>query len=473
MTNLCHEAALRSAALQDNKKLDTPLSKEYIRDRIDIDDPLRGFQIRHKYGGWMQGFILTTTFTTWTHYFKWDSKHPQSGMVGNTKARVNDPGKPGWDSSGNLARELEKQHRSGDPVAGVVWHNVAEISLVGGLGCGEYLLRMALDDIARQNTYEFVVLQATPSSLSFYEKFGFVRVGAVAKYSNSRVVGYRHWAYAHESNLNYHGGPSYMMARKVRNDVSSFSFLDAMKPYIVPTKPVVMPQVFDTVSIPYAFPYIHTPVTKKRDRESKFKSLTISPAIKSRDDEVRRIPSPKETKGNSEREACVSTKRPRRESCSTPQLIDASPTRSNKMSPLRSKETNITPVVSPQMTCSGPLRKQRVTDVYRDSTIERFFSKVIAKRGEKRTQNSFFFVVKYAGQTEAETLHVVPLEPRGEFAGKRIGRTKYRSIKGADVLKVSAGEWEVVKADMVTKTAVVANESWDIKENIIPSFPTK
>jgi len=158
MTNLCREAALRSSVLLDTKRFDDPLSKAYIKDRIDIDDPLRGFQICHKFGGWMQGFVLTTTFTTWTLYFKWDSKHPQSGMVGNTKARPNAPGRAGWDSNGVMARELEKQHRSGDPHGGgVVWHNVAELSLIGGLGCGEYLLRMALDDISRRGVYDYVV----------------------------------------------------------------------------------------------------------------------------------------------------------------------------------------------------------------------------------------------------------------------------------------------------------------------------
>lgn len=98
----------------------------------------------------------------------------------------------------------------------MIWPTVAEIGLVGGLGCGEYLLRLAIADICEQNCYKCIVLQATESSMSFYEKFGFVRVGAVCKYGDSRnVEGYRHWTYADEQNLAVHGGPSLMMAKRI------------------------------------------------------------------------------------------------------------------------------------------------------------------------------------------------------------------------------------------------------------------
>ena len=87
---------------------------------------------------------------------------------------------------------------------------------------------MALDDIARRGTYDYVVLEATDMSRPFYEKFGFVRVGAVCKYGNEKDVkdangevqdvGYRHWTYATESEqrLNEHGAPSCMMARRIK-----------------------------------------------------------------------------------------------------------------------------------------------------------------------------------------------------------------------------------------------------------------
>ena len=130
---------------------------------------------------------------------------------------------------GTLTKELESQPRSGDPHgAGVVWPTIAEISLVGALGCGEYLVQMALDDIERQGCYEFVVLEATETSRPFYEKFGFVRVGAVCKYGKKedfddeanvvKETGYRHWTYANETKarLNEHGGPSCMMARRIK-----------------------------------------------------------------------------------------------------------------------------------------------------------------------------------------------------------------------------------------------------------------
>jgi len=249
------------------KPFHAPLSRDYICDRVDIDEPMYGYQLRHKTGGWLQGFIMWTNFTTWTHYFKWDSNHPKSGMP--LSAAASDKSAP-MDLDGSLTTKLEALPRTGNPMeGGVVFPNVAEISLVGGLGCGEYMLRMALDDIMRdrsnrapivsgngssqpqQPPYKFVVLQATESSRKFYERFGFVRVGAICRYHSNKakggrkmkgrnknvnqekpdaetpgevvskpvtvaeppIVGYRHWTHANESDasLQMHGGPSYMM----------------------------------------------------------------------------------------------------------------------------------------------------------------------------------------------------------------------------------------------------------------------
>ena len=219
MTAVCTSAGLHRYYAQDDpqKPFQAPLSRDYIRDRVDIDDPLNGFQIRHKEGGWLQGFLLWTNFTTWTHCFKWDSLHQQSGVRSTVAARR-------ADRDGLLANELEMCSRSGDPlVGGIVFPEIAEIALVGGLGCGEYLLRMALDSIRATGKYKFVVLQATDESKSFYERYGFVRVGAICRYSSNvpskenPLVGYRHWTHPNESDasLQLHGGPSYMMCLKL------------------------------------------------------------------------------------------------------------------------------------------------------------------------------------------------------------------------------------------------------------------
>jgi hypothetical protein len=245
MTAVCTSAAMRryiqqqesndeSATSQKYSQLpfQPPLSRDYIRDRIDIDDPLNGYQIRHRYGGWMQGFILYTTFTTWTYGFRWDSNHPLCGITraDTTNNTATDNHNCYIDHNGSLAIELESLSRSGDPSAGgIVFPTIAEIGLLGGLGCGEYLLRMALDDIYTKCHYKYVVLQATEQSRPFYERFGFVRVGAICHYgrpnlqqplpeqAETEIMGYRHWTHANESerSLQMHGGPSYMMCLKL------------------------------------------------------------------------------------------------------------------------------------------------------------------------------------------------------------------------------------------------------------------
>ena len=263
MTAVCTSAALRrhvaTLGRSATKPFFAPLSRDYIRDRVDIDDPLYGFQIRHATSGWLQGFVMFTTFTTWSHFFKWDSMHPSSGLQPREgETSISDK----CDFDGSMSLELEEEPRSGDPLAGgVVFPTIAEISLLGGLGCGEYLLRMALDDIIAKEHYKYVVLQATNSSIPFYERFGFIRVGAVSRYGGDKItnrvirnpeavklsdiIGYHHWTYAHESerSLGKHGGPSYMMARRLpqrddtNTDTTYPSFFDIMKKYAVERKP--------------------------------------------------------------------------------------------------------------------------------------------------------------------------------------------------------------------------------------------
>lgn len=160
------------------RSYDKPLSLDYIADRLDIDSPLRGFMVRHKAGGWLQGFILVTTFTTWQRFFRWDSLAKEAGLV-----QAHEKGAQGvWDYDGRLTTQMEMLPRSGDPEKeGVIWGRIAELSLLGGLKCGRFLLQLALEEIEGDDDYDFLVLQATDTSRSFYEGLGFVRVGAVAK----------------------------------------------------------------------------------------------------------------------------------------------------------------------------------------------------------------------------------------------------------------------------------------------------
>ena len=275
-----------TATSRSNEPFAKPLSIDYIRDRIDIDDPLYGYQVRHKFGGWMQGFILYTTFTTWNFGFEFNSQHPLCGIPPPPSDAVSDVDHNRYvDYDNSLAMELEALPRSGDPrVGGIVFSEIAEISILGALGCGEYLLRMALDDIyTNKQNYKYVILHAADQARAFYEKFGFKRVGAVCKYCKKQnipltptpnalleppeVLGYRHWTHANEAIL--HDAPSYMMClklpdrSKVNDDISVDSclkchgiisrpprpgeFLRQMLQFQVPSKPRIEPLGTSTV----------------------------------------------------------------------------------------------------------------------------------------------------------------------------------------------------------------------------------
>ena len=140
--------------------------------------------------GWLQGFITITTFTTWQRWFRWDSLIPDAGVVDEHIDLEEDEELKVWlkkrkrDLDGNLAIELQSQIFDGDySTNGVIWPRIAEVTLLGGLGCGSLLMNKIIYDLeASSSQYDYIVLQATENAVEFYERFGFVRVGAVARY---------------------------------------------------------------------------------------------------------------------------------------------------------------------------------------------------------------------------------------------------------------------------------------------------
>jgi hypothetical protein len=149
---LCKEA-MRRRRNANGSNGSKPLSLEYIADRLDIDDPCFGYLIRtHENGGkkehWkkgmLQGFITVTTFTNWQRTFRWDSLSEAAFEFDYEKmqaARLN--GERKWDETNQLAEEMQKTVHYGDIWAeGVVWPRIAEISLLGALGCGRVRVSM-------------------------------------------------------------------------------------------------------------------------------------------------------------------------------------------------------------------------------------------------------------------------------------------------------------------------------------------
>eukprot|EP00292_Cryptomonas_paramecium_P011023 CAMPEP_0113697520 /NCGR_PEP_ID=MMETSP0038_2-20120614/22181_1 /TAXON_ID=2898 /ORGANISM="Cryptomonas paramecium" /LENGTH=326 /DNA_ID=CAMNT_0000620543 /DNA_START=45 /DNA_END=1021 /DNA_ORIENTATION=- /assembly_acc=CAM_ASM_000170 len=224
LIGLSHEAADRRAkktgsfhGIHHDHAEAERLSFSFVSERAHTDDPIEGYMIRSKEGKYLQGFLWFTNFTTWTHFFRWDSLASKAELHGRAQR---DGIK--WDSDGTLSAELEAQPRHGDPNdQGVVWPRVAEIALVGALECGGFLVQLALEALEESMAYDFVVVQATESSAGFYDRMGFRRVGALAKYITSdvaphqaRTVAYRHWAYPDQDVSKMDS--SIMMAIKLR-----------------------------------------------------------------------------------------------------------------------------------------------------------------------------------------------------------------------------------------------------------------
>jgi len=160
-----------------------PLSLEYIADRLDVDDPIKGAVVRSEEKGMMQGFITYTKFTNWQYNMRWDSLHEDAFACDPDELReLTNRGVRKVDD-GTLASELSSQVHMGNCYGeGIVWPHIAEISLLGALGCGRYVVELALEMLeAPDSEYTHVVLQATDNSVGFYESMGFIRVGAISR----------------------------------------------------------------------------------------------------------------------------------------------------------------------------------------------------------------------------------------------------------------------------------------------------
>lgn len=213
MLLLCKEAVRRrkASALGGSK----PLSLEYLADRVDVDDPLWGYLIRSD-AGMLQGFVTVTTFTNYQQSFRWDSREAAFAHDERERETERWSGQQVWDHDGTLARDLNNTVRAGDVWnEGIVWPRLAEVSLLGSLGCGKVrgggddeldyrrigstilgracfsscsqtLLSLVIERLeglkaTGKFNYDYLVLQATDNSVKFYESMGFVRVGAVIK----------------------------------------------------------------------------------------------------------------------------------------------------------------------------------------------------------------------------------------------------------------------------------------------------
>ena len=190
---LCNEALERHKSRNDPARRRVglkPLSIEYIADRLATDDPIWGYLVRERRRGWLQGFITLTTFTTFVRNFKWDSLHEQAEILDNKGRPFEGQDGSMLDLDGTLSAALQREVRSGDVHdCGVVWPHVAELSLLGGLGAGGWLVDLVLDELecrpAAEMQYKWLVLEATDNSVSFYQSKGFIRVGAVASHVES------------------------------------------------------------------------------------------------------------------------------------------------------------------------------------------------------------------------------------------------------------------------------------------------
>ena len=119
MVQMVNEAVRRRASTA--KDASKPLSLEYMADRFDVDDPLRGYLAFTASEGWLQGFITATTFTTWNHGFRWDSRNPEMDLL---HKHGDDDDKHGGAAT-KAARKIDADGRTRELVGGRIADTVA------------------------------------------------------------------------------------------------------------------------------------------------------------------------------------------------------------------------------------------------------------------------------------------------------------------------------------------------------------
>jgi len=425
--------------------------------------------------------------------------------------------KKGLDDDGKLAIDLDDQPRSGDPKdSGVVWPSVAEIVLLGALGCGEYLVQLALDRMAQQG-YKYVVLEATDASRPFYERLGFVRVGALAKYGTEEQVvghgvdssqggginprkvetqGYSHWAPADicKDQLKTRGPPSCMMGRRIQplgskpNVLSPLpstycpcgsgrvqrwpfrgSFGEELASHFIKEKPAIMP-------LSQAGRSLHLHNQNHQGGHKRALSSIITPTN-------RESPEAKSARhvrggqlfGRSGRGRGSATRSPP-PSFDLPNPI--SQTSSGTVPTVLPMASTLLRQPSPRQNLSNSLLKQNISNVYRHPGTIYFYNKIVMPIQPNSTMHTskYYFVLHY--NAPIQRMHLIPLYIDGTFSkGARMGKPKWKArveprqkgveettyLKSMDVIVEGVcEEWTIAKSCMVTKCKSVANESWSI-----------
>ena len=199
---VCFEAAKRLLKPWE-QLLEPPLSADYGAERIVLaPSPPEGYVARERgERRRMQGFVLICDFCTFSKSLRWTATHPAAlagtfdvlphervarrraaGPPRNAAAAEGADGAAGChrsameartlrkvDDSGAVARALEatgpcdtrepRDKEYGDAIS--VWPKLAEVAVLGALGCGRRLLDKALADCAANDRHAHAVLHAT------------------------------------------------------------------------------------------------------------------------------------------------------------------------------------------------------------------------------------------------------------------------------------------------------------------------
>jgi len=380
--------------------------------------------------------------------------------------------------NGELGQELNEAQSHGDPDGeGVVWPKIAEIGLLAGLGSGGLLIRHVIGELIASGEYEYAVMQSTPVAVSFYERLGFKRVGAMAKYGEKEQdideveeVGYCHWTYADEREVEEQGGISYMMCLKL-SDVTAKNKTRISASKMATTWPPIkaMPGAIDLRGYQGVGAGGDVILTIGNDGEARVEIQY----------EVRDVIDKRTHNGKTEylvrwTNAGADTWEPVAHLGTADTAIKAFEREYNGGSSGRGANA-----AQSRGRGRGRQQNRRVPGARAGSegAERRLYNKVVELSGAATTEGKkvgnykYWFVLHYDMATSQ--CQLAPLQPSGKFTtgAERIGRVRWKAVPEGDgkEIYVAAAQCKVLWAEPVNKVSDVDKEAWDILENAAPN----
>ncbi len=204
LENLMDRAAQRAASrCSQSNDFDFRFRRDYIKDRIEFDEPGGGFLVLEhtRFATFPTGLLMYNEFATWAQGFEFVAQKGDDFRLTDRLAGLN--------------RKKLNNH--------IAFPQLCELSILLGMGTGRGLMKLFVEQLADERKYPFVITETLASSRSFYEQHGFKKIGARAEFIMGKrnklhtTRSYYHYR-SRDEVIHWHENPSLMLVKVLEPD---------------------------------------------------------------------------------------------------------------------------------------------------------------------------------------------------------------------------------------------------------------